>query len=311
MAEEGADPYVPAPNPADLHAASQAVKSLSELGGAAQPQLGSCATCGGPVLPAVESPGMYPYVYVLGRVEPRFPTIGIEKEFAQASASAKTEGLSDREVLSNALREHRYLARQLCWVFAVRGLDTYILAPRDPLDLERLIETLRPRPNPQDIDAVIGMRGPLAPPEMCSGLTVPIVVFDQLYSFDRESFLSSIPSPKGISREKFRPSAEELLDRIMLLADNAGATDEHRALNYLAMRYPAIYFLTSEQHQRNSSLSKVDVRRSTLNDVRTIVEVILSYTDRETDVVEKYFTRVDVTEEFPFLVTKLSPYYDH
>ena len=29
----------------------------------------------------------------------------------------------------------------------------------------------------------------------------------------------------------------------------------------------------------------------------------------ETDVVEKYFTRVDVTEEFPFLVTKLSPYY--
>jgi hypothetical protein len=30
----------------------------------------------------------------------------------------------------------------------------------------------------------------------------------------------------------------------------------------------------------------------------------------QTDVVEKYFVRVDVTEEFPFLVTKLSPYYD-
>jgi hypothetical protein len=27
----------------------------------------------------------------------------------------------------------------------------------------------------------------------------------------------------------------------MQLTDNAGATDEHRALNYLAMRYPAIY----------------------------------------------------------------------
>jgi hypothetical protein len=25
-------------------------------------------------------------------------------------------------------------------------------------------------------------------------------------------------------------------------------------------------------------------------------------------VVEKFFTRVDVTEEFPFLVTKISPY---
>jgi len=27
-------------------------------------------------------------------------------------------------------------------------------------------------------------------------------------------------------------------------------------------------------------------------------------------VVEKFFTRVDVTEEFPFLVTKMSGYYD-
>ena len=31
------------------------------------------------------------------------------------------------------------------------------------------------------------------------------------------------------------------------------------------------------------------------------------YTNRETDVTEKFFVRVDVTEEFPFLHTKLSP----
>jgi hypothetical protein len=31
---------------------------------------------------------------------------------------------------------------------------------------------------------------------------------------------------------------------------------------------------------------------------------------RSTDVTEKFLVRVDVTEEFPFLVTKLSPYYD-
>ena len=40
------------------------------------------------------------------------------------------------------------------------------------------------------------------------------------------------------------------------------------------------------------------------------LDVIFSYTNRYTDVTEKYFVRVDVTEEFPFLVTKLSPYYD-
>jgi hypothetical protein len=47
-----------------------------------------------------------------------------------------------------------------------------------------------------------------------------------------------------------------------------------------------------------------------LSGTRHVVEVIFSYTDRTTDVTEKYFARVDVTEEFPFLVTKLSAYYD-
>jgi hypothetical protein len=40
------------------------------------------------------------------------------------------------------------------------------------------------------------------------------------------------------------------------------------------------------------------------------LDVIFSYTNRATDVTEKFFCRVDVTDEFPFLVTKLSPYYD-
>jgi hypothetical protein len=31
---------------------------------------------------------------------------------------------------------------------------------------------------------------------------------------------------------------------------------------------------------------------------------------RIVDVIDKYFVRVDVTEQFPFLVTKLAPYYD-
>jgi PatG C-terminal len=40
------------------------------------------------------------------------------------------------------------------------------------------------------------------------------------------------------------------------------------------------------------------------------VDVIFSYTNRNTDFTEKFFTRVDVTDEFPFLVTKILPYYN-
>jgi hypothetical protein len=38
------------------------------------------------------------------------------------------------------------------------------------------------------------------------------------------------------------------------------------------------------------------------------VDVVFSYTNRRTDVVERYFVRVDVTEKYPFLASKLSPY---
>ena len=50
--------------------------------------------------------------------------------------------------------------------------------------------------------------------------------------------------------------------------------------------------------------------RQTLSGLRNIVDVIVSFTNRATDVVEKQFLRVDVTEQFPFLVTRMSPYYD-
>ena len=98
--------------------------------------------------------------------------------------------------------------------------------------------------------------------------------------------------------------------RIIQMADNAGATEEHRALNYLVVRYPAIYATAAERHAQNTSLTAVEVRPSPLSGVRSIVDVIFSYTHRQTDVTEKFFTRVDVTEEFPFLVTRLQPYYD-
>jgi hypothetical protein len=55
-----------------------------------------------------------------------------------------------------------------------------------------------------------------------------------------------------------------------------------------------------------------EIRRQSiaLSAVRKIVDVIFAFTNRSTDVTEKFFVRVDVTEEFPFLVTKMSPYYD-
>ncbi len=272
----------------------------------------SCPTCG--TAPATNggTAAAPSYVYAIGRIEPRFPRTSVEKEFAQAVGRDKTAGLTDRQALHSVLSrpENRYLVRQLCWVMTVEGLETYILVPREPTDYSLLVEALRPTPQPWDLDCVIGFRGPIAGPDVCNGLMVPIVAFDQIYSFDRDALIKAIPKPEKTSAKEFAPAAEELFDRIMQMADNAGATDEHRALNYLAVRYQAIYANAAEAFGRNASLSGVDVAPSPLSGTRNVVEVIFSYTNRNTDVAEKFFCRVDVTEEFPFLVTKLSPYYD-
>jgi hypothetical protein len=255
------------------------------------------------------------YVYALGRIEPRFPSLAIEKEFAQATGRAETAGLTDRQALRSVLAEraNRYLTRQMCWVLTIEGLETYLLVPRDPVDIDLLLDALRPTPSPMDLDVVIGVFGPLVPPEMCNGLMVPLVAFDQIYSFDRQALIEAIPRPDTVAEKEeaqFRTAAGELFDRIMQLADNAGATDEHRALNYLAVRYPAIYAQATEEYARNASLTSVEVRPSRLRGVRNIVDVIFSYTNRETGVTESYFVRVDVSEEFPFLVSRVSRYFE-
>jgi hypothetical protein len=272
----------------------------------------ACPTCGSAPDTNSAATAAASYVYAIGRIDPRFPRPSLEKEFAQATGRAETAGLTDRQAIQKVLsqRQNRYLARQLCWVMTIEGLETYLLVPRDPGDLDLLIEALRPTPSPTDLDVVIGTRGPIATPEVCNGLMVPIVTFDQIYSFDRGSLIKAIPRPANLSAEEFGPVAEELFDRLMQLTDNAGATDEHRALNYLAMRYRAIYANAADALARNASLTAVDVNPSPLSGTRKVVDVILTYTNRNTDVAEKFFVRVDVTEEFPYLVTKLSPYYD-
>ncbi|MGB0910985.1 MAG: hypothetical protein ACPGYT_11535 [Nitrospirales bacterium] len=248
------------------------------------------------------------FVYVIGKVEPRFPTLSAEKEFIQATAFSDTVNLTDGETMYSVLTkpENRYLARQMCWVLVVEGLDTYILRPQDPTDFSLLIDALKPSNN---LDVVIGRQGPLASPEVCHGLTLPYLLFDQLYTFDMDSLIKTIPRPDSIRPKEFTAAAKELFMKVKQMADNAGATDEYRALNYLAVRCPAIYAKTAEAFGQSCSLSKVQVRPSRLSGARKVTDAILSYTNRQTNVIEKYFIRVDVTEEFPFLVTNLSPYY--
>jgi cyclic patellamide precursor peptide PatG len=108
---------------------------------------------------------------------------------------------------------------------------------------------------------------------------VPIVVFDQIYSFGRDALIKAIPRPEKMTEKQFEVAAAEVFDRILQMTDNAGATDEHRALNYLAMRYPGIYAKAAEEFARDFSLTAVDVLPSPLSGTRKIAGVVFSYTN--------------------------------
>ena len=93
------------------------------------------------------------------------------------------------------------------------------------------------------------------------------------------------------------------------LADNRGVTDEERAYNYLIARYdiePALRALDKE-----FELSGVPTLRSRLSaDNRRVVRVIYTFNGKGRNMPpsRKYFVRVDVTNEFPFIVTPWNRY---
>src|SRR5271170_4761500 len=69
-----------------------------------QPAAGSaadCPTCGG----GIDTSLLPAYVYAIGKIEPRFPRLSVEKEVAQATALADTNGLTNPQAL------HRVLTR--------------------------------------------------------------------------------------------------------------------------------------------------------------------------------------------------------
>jgi len=255
------------------------------------------------------------YIYAVGKIGYRFPNRSIELELAQAlgrRSEEDTKGRTHDEVIYTALmdRANRYIARQICYVLTIEGLETYILVPSDPLDIDRLVEAIRPNPGVGDINVVIGRRGPIAPPEMCNGLMIPIVSVDQIYSFDRETLMKSIPKRKGTNEDQIRKTSDALFNHLIQVADNAGAVDEHRALNYLAVRYDEIYQRTQLVQDENYSFTGIEVRPSRLTGVEKIVDVIFSYENRTNRAVQKWFCRVGVTGEFPYLISPMQEYFE-
>ncbi|GAA2250762.1 hypothetical protein GCM10010232_43340 [Streptomyces amakusaensis] len=279
----------------------------------------ACCDCGGNTASgagghdgsAARSAGPTP-VYVLGRVRAVFPDISVQREFSQVAGEAEQPDATDDDALYRVLSDpdNRYIARQMCYVLSVQGVDTYLLEPTDPTDLPELVEALRPVADRRDLAVIVGRLGPVAPPGACQGLSVPVVGVEKIWAFDSKELIQAIERPTGTSRKDFEKGTGALLDRLLQLSDNAGTAPADRALNYLTVRNQEIYQRTNEAYTDGYTLSSVDAVPSRLSGAQTVITAIFSYTHRRTNVTEKWSVRVGVDGLFPYPVTPFQTYYN-
>jgi hypothetical protein len=257
------------------------------------------------------------FVYAIGTIEADYPYPAIEREMQllgdyleikakpdQDSTGRPTEDRRwQHQVLSKNPKETRWIARQLRWRLTIEDLPVFVLNPSDPSYFDDLIDALgRPKytkpkrrtvkrtakqtmpietdASPvEDLDVVIGVAGPQTP----DGIAV---VMDQLFQVDPGQL-----APTG-------------LDYLPQFADNRGLADEERARNFLAARYK-----TPPPQLDEFALTGMRVTRSRLGGTGRVMKAIYTYNNAAA-AEKELFVRVDVTHEFPMIVTPMQPYFN-
>jgi PatG C-terminal len=262
------------------------------------------------------------WVYAIGRIAPQFPNLGVEKEYAQLAggAAAQPQGMVETDELIEVLRrpDSAYLARQLCWMFSAGDVEAFTLVCQDDAQAHRLVEAL---PNAeqaeQTVQVVVGTMGFTGTDDPCAGSGLPAVRVDHHLAFQVDEFIDALAAEDRESEEdqgqepdeSFRAAARDLFARLTRRSNNRGIAEEHRALNYVALRYPPLYRVRADAYRDNKTLIDVEARHSHSSN-RRLVAVRLTFRDRRTDVVERYQCLVDVTDRFPFLAAPLTQVYD-
>ena len=263
-----------------------------------------CPECAANVMPRQQQ-----YVYAFGRISVEFPSVALEREFRQRETAMRLSPSEDRnQRIAKVLEENGHIAANMCYILTIGGVPAYILEPAGLYLREPLLEAISSGETAEAHVVVIGRVTSMAPPHLCAGLLAPILICDQIYVFRVHDWLSSLTSTleaalseRKIDHEDFGAISRRLFLRVVQSTENVGATDTHRALNYLVMQHPGI-FLAAAERSATRQLDRIDTQLIQCASVRRQVAVILSFIDPITGVAERLFTRVDVTEEWPFVV---------
>lgn len=260
-------------------------------------------------------PSIEQFIYSIGKFDVRFPSMGIEREFQQRErhlALGRQEQWANRgERLSAVLSATPHLSRSVCLIHSIGGMPAYAIVPTSQEILSSVTEALQYIDQSDAWTLVIGRSGPMAKPTTCGGLLVQMVACDAFYSFTLNEFVRDLSTKvepalrrENINEEQFSNIARELFLRITLSLENMGGLEQHRALNYMLVQHPGP-FVAVAQRADTAVLDSIETRLNATPGARRIVTVIFTFIDRATGVPERLFTRIDVTEEWPFVADSL------
>lgn len=269
----------------------------------AKPAGTPCVNCGSQMLPLEQ------YVYAIGRLDVRFPSLGIEREYQQRERALHDLPQQPRNArIVIVLEKNPHLALRLNYVFLIGGSPVFALSPSWGALKEAFFKALSQSHEMDHYCVMIGRVGAFTNPAAYGGLLLSLVFVDQLYTFSVSEWaegLTKIAQPALESRKvetaHFHAISQGIFREVTTMPENMGISDGHRAINYLVVQHPGMFLAAAER--RGHVLDRIETRVIQAVSGRRHVAVILNFLDRGTGVPDRLYCTVDVTEEWPFVVS--------
>ncbi len=246
------------------------------------------------------------YVYAIGRVDVRFPSLGIEREYQQRERALHDLPQHPRNTrIVAVLEKNLHLALRMNYVFVIGGAPVFALAPTSGSLRESFFKALASAEAEQSC-VLIGRVGGFTNPASYAGLLLSQVGVDQIYVFSASEWaegLAKAAAPvlksRKIETAEFKTVSKGIFRDVTAMPENMGLADGHRALNYLLVQHPGMILAAAERP--GHILDRIERRVIQAAGGRRNVAVILTFVERSTGVPERVYCMVDTTEEWPFV----------
>ncbi|AQQ00788.1 hypothetical protein B0W48_13800 [Pseudoalteromonas aliena] len=262
------------------------------------------------------------FVYCVGNINAKFPTLNLEKELNQNSIMSSEQlpmldNVNDNIALERLNRNknlyqqlfkglsqpnNRYIARSMEWVLDNRFNEQQykLLLSTDELLTQCISALGRTESSKKGQVAIVGSVTDAGEMFVTAIMPTTVMPFGQLLNGEHGSNAQFL----------------KLIDEITALDSSSGNTDGARALNFALYNNVDIYNHTYSLYYNSSSdgpnpsgyqLLAIDTDTLTSGD-RIVVNVIFKYQGINTGALQFWYCRVDVTGEYPFIVSSWQQY---